>query len=188
MFGNVCKYFELTENHYIPGCIYVHYIPLLLIATISMPNLRKAAIPPPNRDRLKLQDKRAKSNPNKFNAERQLSRHSHKNNQVVVDKHGLPIPKVRNENTQYQKELEDLSKISANQARPNYMKIKSRKKSDERRLTGSKKEITVVTINANGRGALGLTPRYKIDLIKSYLVSSKPDAIFFQVNEDMVVV
>ena len=68
------------------------------------------------------------------------------------------------------------------------MKIKSRKKSDERRLTGSKKEITVVTINANGRGALGLTPRYKIDLIKSYLVSSKPDAIFFQVNEDMVVV
>ena len=150
-----------------------------------MPNLRKSAIPPPNRDRLKLQDKRVKGNPNRFNAERQLSRHSHKNNRVVVDKHGLPVPKGSNER---QKELEDLSKISANQSRPNYMKIKSRKKSDERRLTGSKKEITVVTINANGRGALGLTPRYKIDLIKSYLVSSKPDAIFFQVNEDMVVV
>ena len=158
---------------------------MLSFTTISMPNLRKSAIPPPNRDRLKLQDKRVKGNLRRFNAEKQLSKHSHKNNRVVVDKHGLPVPKGSNER---QKELEDLSKTSANQSRPNYMKIKSRKKSDERRLTGSKKEITVVTINANGRGALGLTPRYKIDLIKSYLVSSKPDAIFFQVNEDMVVV
>ena len=64
---------------------------------------------------------------------------------------------------------------------PHYMKIKSRKNTKDLRLTGSKKEITVVTINANGRGALGLTPRYKIDLIKTYLLSSKPDAIFFQV-------
>ena len=65
---------------------------------------------------------------------------------------------------------------------PHYMKIKSRKNTKDLRLTGSKKEITVVTINANGRGALGLTPRYKIDLIKTYLMSSKPDAIFFQVG------
>lgn len=41
-------------------------------------------------------------------------------------------------------------------------------------------EIAAVTINMSGRGVLGVTPKYKIDMVETFLKSS-PDLIFLQV-------
>jgi hypothetical protein len=149
-----------------------------------MPNPRKTTLPSLRKGNIKLQDKKVKRDVRPSNG-RQLSRNNSTNEPVTIQKRGV------SNNLKHDflrtKSLDNSNKHKGIQQAPHYMKIKSRKKSTEIRLTGSKKEITVVTINANGRGALGLTPRYKIDLIKSYLLSSKPDAIFFQVrNSDLV--
>ena len=149
-----------------------------------MPNPRKTTLPAPRKRNLKLQDKKTIRDVRPSNG-RQLYRNNSTDHPVTVQKIG--VSNNLNHENKSSKSLDNLKKHKGNQPTPHYMKIKSRKTSNEVRLTGSKKEITVVTINANGRGALGLTPRYKIDLIKSYLLSSKPDTIFFQVrNSDMV--
>ena len=140
-----------------------------------MPYPRKATVPAPRKGGFKVKDRRNKNEVQPIN-EKQTTRHTYKRKTFAVEKSGTKIN--LEENNKNAKGIEQPNKHITN---PNYMKIKSRKKSNEVRLTGSKKEITVVTINANGRGALGLTPRFKIDLIKSYLLSSKPDTIFFQV-------
>ena len=44
----------------------------------------------------------------------------------------------------------------------------------------SRKEISAVTMNMTGRVGLGLTPRYKIDMVKEYLSSTKPDILIVQ--------
>jgi hypothetical protein len=43
----------------------------------------------------------------------------------------------------------------------------------------SRKEVTAVTMNMSGRSGLGLTPRYKIDMVQEYL-QSIPDVILIQ--------
>ena len=126
----------------------------------------------------KIQDKSNKNEVRPSNG-RQLYRHNSTGHPITIGKTGGRFnQKVDKKKV---KDVDSSNKYANNQNKPNCMQIKSRKKSNEMRLAGSKKEITVVTINANGRGALGLTPRYKLDLIKSYLLSSKPDTIFFQV-------
>ena len=35
-----------------------------------------------------------------------------------------------------------------------------------KQLLGSKKDITLVTMNTHGRGVLGLTPQYKLEMIR----------------------
>lgn len=52
------------------------------------------------------------------------------------------------------------------------------KKPDVRQIH-SRKEITVVTMNMNGRGVLGLTPRYKMDMIEKF-IEGVPDVIIMQ--------
>ena len=143
-----------------------------------MPNPRKANLPYVRNRNVKQQDKRIRSDARPSNG-KQLSRPRNTGQPVTKPEH--TINKNTNKDLKTSKSIDASNKRSSNLPTPHYMKIKSRKKSTETRLTGSKKEITVVTINANGRGALGLTPRYKLDLIKSYLLSSKPDTIFFQV-------
>ena len=44
----------------------------------------------------------------------------------------------------------------------------------------SRKDIIAVTMNMSGRSGLGLTPRYKIDMVKDYIVGCKPDVIVVQ--------
>ena len=44
----------------------------------------------------------------------------------------------------------------------------------------SRKDISAVTMNMTGRVGLGLTPRYKIDMVKEYLSSTKPDILIVQ--------
>ena len=149
-----------------------------------MPNPRKTTLLPPRKRNSKLQDNKIKRDVRPSNG-RQLYRNNSTDHPVIKQKSG--VSNHLNHDNKSSKSLDNSNKHKGNQPTPHYMKIKSRKTSTEIRLTGSKKEITVVTINANGRGALGLTPRYKIDLIKSYLLSSKPDTIFFQVSSsDMV--
>ena len=44
----------------------------------------------------------------------------------------------------------------------------------------SKKDVSAVTMNMTGRVGLGLTPRYKIEMVKEYLSSTKPDILIVQ--------
>jgi len=44
----------------------------------------------------------------------------------------------------------------------------------------SRKDVNAVTMNMNGQSGLGLTPRYKIDIFKEYLIGCKPDVIVVQ--------
>ncbi len=44
----------------------------------------------------------------------------------------------------------------------------------------SRREITLVTMNLSGSGVMGLTPKYKINLIEQFL-DNFPDVIFLQV-------
>ena len=145
-----------------------------------MPQARKTTLPVPRKPRkggIRSQNNRSPINGK--NTAPKLSRN---------DSYGKPSKVQKHEMNGNSTDLENVERNESKQngrqqeSTPHYMKIKSRKNTKDLRLTGSKKEITVVTINANGRGALGLTPRYKIDLIKTYLMSSKPDAIFFQVG------
>ena len=48
----------------------------------------------------------------------------------------------------------------------------------------SRKDIIAVTMNMSGRSGLGLTPRYKIDMVKEYLSGCKPDVIVIQDSID----
>lgn len=139
-----------------------------------MPPPRKATLPVPRKPR--KGDFRLQNNKSPINGKNQTPRLSRNNSYAKATK--VQKHEVNGNSTEPGKNKHDVKQPTSP---PHYMKIKSRKNTKDLRLTGSKKEITVVTINANGRGALGLTPRYKIDLIKTYLLSSKPDAIFFQV-------
>jgi hypothetical protein len=42
-------------------------------------------------------------------------------------------------------------------------------------------EIAAVTINMSGRRVLGVTPKYKVDMVETFL-KSLPDLIFLQVD------
>ena len=44
----------------------------------------------------------------------------------------------------------------------------------------SRKDVSAVTMNMTGRVGLGLTPRYKIEMVKEYLSSTKPDILIVQ--------
>jgi len=44
----------------------------------------------------------------------------------------------------------------------------------------SRKEVCAATINMSGRCGLGLTPKYKVDMMKDYLQSVNPDVIILQ--------
>lgn len=44
----------------------------------------------------------------------------------------------------------------------------------------SRKDAIAVTMNMSGRSGLGMTPRYKIDMVKNYLKSVPPDVIVVQ--------
>lgn len=44
----------------------------------------------------------------------------------------------------------------------------------------SRKEVCAATINMSGRCGLGLTPKYKVDMMKVYLQSVNPDVIILQ--------
>ena len=44
----------------------------------------------------------------------------------------------------------------------------------------SRKDVSAVTMNMTGRVGLGLTPRYKIEMVKEYLSSTKPDILIIQ--------
>lgn len=44
----------------------------------------------------------------------------------------------------------------------------------------SRKEITAVTMNMSGRSGLGITPKYKIDMVQDYLSTSMADIILVQ--------
>ncbi len=48
----------------------------------------------------------------------------------------------------------------------------------------SRKEIKAVTMNMNGRMGLGLTPRYKIDLVRQHLAKDVPDIVLIQDSID----
>lgn len=141
-----------------------------------MPPPRKATIPLPRKPR--KGDIRSQNNRTPINGKNPAPKLSRNNS------YPKPSKLQRHDSNGNSKENSNGESIHSNGSKspPHYMKIKSKKNTKDLRLTGSKKEITVVTINANGRGALGLTPRYKIDLIKTYLMSAKPDAIFFQVR------
>ena len=64
----------------------------------------------------------------------------------------------------------------------NSMRGSNRKKSSQPDLREvvSRKEIGAVTINMSGRSGLGLTPKYKIDMVKDYLQTTTPDVIILQ--------
>ena len=51
------------------------------------------------------------------------------------------------------------------------------------RQISSRKEITAVTMNMNGRTGLGLTPRYKIEIVRKQL-THVPDMVFIQDSID----
>ena len=44
----------------------------------------------------------------------------------------------------------------------------------------SRKDVLAVTMNMSGRTGLGLTPRFKIDMVKDYLNNGVPDVIVIQ--------
>jgi hypothetical protein len=45
-------------------------------------------------------------------------------------------------------------------------------------------EIAAVTINMSGRGVLGVTPKYKVDMVETFL-KTVPDIIFLQVLSNL---
>ena len=53
-----------------------------------------------------------------------------------------------------------------------------------KQLLGSKKDITLVTMNTNGRGVLGLTPKFKLEMIRQHFAANKPDVVFIQDSID----
>ena len=78
-----------------------------------------------------------------------------------------------------------------------------------KQLLGSKKDITLVTMNTHGRGVLGLTPQYKLEMIRQgdrvthrknlvwglirrgsfsffrqHFAANKPDVVFIQDSID----
>ena len=65
---------------------------------------------------------------------------------------------------------------------PSRNSMRGRKKSShpDLREVVSRKEIGAVTINMSGRSGLGLTPKYKIDMVKDYLQTTTPDVIILQ--------
>ena len=60
-------------------------------------------------------------------------------------------------------------------------KLQSRNsKNPDLREVISRKEVCAATINMSGRCGLGLTPKYKVDMMKDYLQSINPDVIILQ--------
>ena len=145
-----------------------------------MPPPRRATLPVPRKPR--KGDSRSQNNKSPINGKNQTTRLSRNNSYAKPPKVNSHVANGNSKEHNTISPAKNTHNVNQPTSPPHYMKIKGRKNTKDLRLTGSKKEITVVTINANGRGALGLTPRYKIDLIKTYLLSSKPDAIFFQVR------
>jgi hypothetical protein len=47
-------------------------------------------------------------------------------------------------------------------------------------------EIAAVTINMSGRGVLGVTPKYKVDMVETFL-KTVPDIIFLQVLSNIFI-
>ena len=61
-----------------------------------------------------------------------------------------------------------------------HSKKSSSNNSPDLREVVSRKEVCAATINMSGRSGLGLTPKYKIDMVKEYLQCSNPDVIILQ--------
>ena len=59
--------------------------------------------------------------------------------------------------------------------------VKKVSKASDSKYVTSRMEITAVTINMSGRGVLGVTPKYKVDMVETFL-KSLPDVIFLQVS------
>ena len=58
---------------------------------------------------------------------------------------------------------------------------KKSKGSDAPKYVTSRMEISAVTINMSGRGVLGVTPKYKVDMVETFL-KTIPDLVFLQVG------
>ena len=93
-----------------------------------------------------------------------------------------PKPKQTNQKSPGRGSEKDVSNSPRNRKPRDDFKAK-REEQNLRQLIGSKKEITLVTMNTNGSGVLGLTPKYKIQIVKEYL-KFKPDVIFIQDSFD----
>lgn len=64
-------------------------------------------------------------------------------------------------------------------ARGAFQRQKSKSVPDLRNVV-SRKDVMAVTMNMSGRTGLGLTPRFKIDMVKEYLNAGVPDVIVIQ--------
>ncbi len=58
---------------------------------------------------------------------------------------------------------------------------KLKRGSSDPKYVTSRMEISAVTINMSGRGVLGVTPKYKIDMVETFL-KTVPDVVFLQVS------
>ena len=63
----------------------------------------------------------------------------------------------------------------------NGKKSKISSSSSDTKYVSSRMEISAVTINMSGRGVLGVTPKYKVDMVETFL-KTVPDIVFLQVN------
>ena len=63
----------------------------------------------------------------------------------------------------------------------NAKKSNNSKGGSDSKYVSSRMEISAVTINMSGRGVLGVTPKYKIDMVETFL-KTVPDIVFLQVK------
>jgi hypothetical protein len=61
---------------------------------------------------------------------------------------------------------------------------KKSKSSGPPKYVTSRLEISAVTINMSGRGVLGVTPKYKVDMVETFL-KTVPDIVFLQVGSKL---
>ncbi len=74
-----------------------------------------------------------------------------------------------------------IPKSKSSQIGPLKNGAKLKRRSSDPKYVTSRMEISAVTINMSGRGVLGVTPKYKIDMVETFL-KTVPDVVFLQVS------
>lgn len=102
----------------------------------------------------------------------------------VGGKYG-PRPSEKASRSQSKDQGKDKDKDKEKRRRSDPIKSKTRSKREKSPIDAgsikSRKAIDVVTINMHGKGVMGLTPKYKVNMIQDFL-SNFPDVVFFQVR------